>query len=127
MRHEPNLRAETFKSSSLLFGERTPAGKNWGYFEIHRPGGTLRVLSSGTPDPGAGAMSDWEHVSVSLINRCPTWEEMCFVKDLFWREDEIVVQSHPKKSEYINKMPYCLHLWKPVVGEYVLPPKETLA
>ena len=26
----------------------------------------------------------WEHVSVSLARRCPTWEEMCMVKDIFW-------------------------------------------
>src|SRR5690349_6482303 len=28
----------------------------------------------------------WEHVSISIPSedRCPTWEEMCFVKDLFW-------------------------------------------
>lgn len=33
----------------------------------------------------------WEHVSVSLSNRCPTWEEMCMVKDIFWGEDECVI------------------------------------
>lgn len=58
---------------------------------------------------GAG----WEHVSVSLPLRCPTWQEMCFFKDLFWDEDETVVQYHPPKAEYINCHPYCLHLWKP--------------
>lgn len=40
----------------------------------------------------------WEHVSVSLSNRCPTWEEMCMVKDIFWGEDECVIQFHPPKS-----------------------------
>lgn len=40
----------------------------------------------------------WEHVSVSLNNRCPTWEEMCMVKDIFWGEDECVIQFHPPKS-----------------------------
>lgn len=25
----------------------------------------------------------WEHVSVSLGHRCPTWYEMCFVKKSF--------------------------------------------
>lgn len=29
----------------------------------------------------------WEHVSVSLPVRCPTWEEMCFIKSLFWDEE----------------------------------------
>lgn len=66
----------------------------------------------------------WEHVSVSLKNRCPTWEEMCVVKDIFWEESECVVEFHPPKSEYVSIHPYCLHLWKKIGAEYELPPKE---
>ena len=66
----------------------------------------------------------WEHVSVSLRNRCPTWEEMCRVKDIFWGEDECVVQFHPPKSEYVNLHTYCLHLWKKIGEKADLPPKE---
>ena len=66
---------------------------------------------------------DWEHVSVSYANRVPTWEEMCRVKDMFWNEEECVVQYHPPKSEYVNLHPYCLHLWKPVNTELQRPPK----
>jgi hypothetical protein len=65
---------------------------------------------------------EWEHVSVSYSNRCPTWEEMCFVKNLFWGEDETVVQFHPSKSEYVNNHPYCLHLWRNTRTGYKLPP-----
>lgn len=64
----------------------------------------------------------WEHVSVSLANRCPTWDEMNFVKEMFWSDDECVVQYHPPKSEYINIMPYCLHLWKAVGVKIPMPP-----
>jgi len=64
----------------------------------------------------------WEHVSVSLKNRTPNWKEMCFVKDLFWGEDECVVQFHPPKSEYINNHPNCLHLWKPIGKNIETPP-----
>ena len=66
----------------------------------------------------------WEHVSVSLRNRCPTWDEMCLVKDIFWMDDECVVQFHPPKNEYINVHPYCLHLWKKIGEKADLPPKE---
>lgn len=55
---------------------------------------------------------EWEHVSVSLSNRCPTWGEMCFVKSIFWDKDDLVVQYHPPESEYINTHSYCLHLWR---------------
>ena len=57
----------------------------------------------------------WQHVSVSLYsypNTCPRWEIMCAVKDLFWEPEEIVVQFHPKKSDYISMHQGCLHLWR---------------
>ena len=66
----------------------------------------------------------WEHVSVSLPNRCPNWTEMCFVKDLFWDENEVVMQLHPAKKDYINNHPYCLHMWRPVIAQIPLPPIE---
>lgn len=61
----------------------------------------------------------WEHVSVSVKNhkgyelhRCPTWEEMCRVKSLFWDTDDVVVQFHPAEKDYVSDHHYCLHLWK---------------
>lgn len=66
----------------------------------------------------------WEHVSVSVVagGRCPTWEEMCKVKAWFWRDDEIVIQYHPAKADYINVHPYCLHMWRPIDIELPKPP-----
>lgn len=70
----------------------------------------------------------WEHVSVSIVPqkrrplRTPTWGEMCYIKDLFWEEEELVIQYHPQKSEYINCHAYTLHLWKPIGTEIPLPP-----
>lgn len=54
----------------------------------------------------------WEHVSVSAPGRCATWEEMSYIKDLFWGDDDFVVQMHPTKIEYVNNHPHCLHLWR---------------
>ena len=65
--------------------------------------------------------SEWQHVSVSYPYRTPTWNEMCFIKNLFWGEDATVVQFHPKKSEYVNNHPHCLHLWRHKSG-HELPP-----
>ena len=120
MRNEPNLRIEQYRDNSF---RRSPAGKNYGDFRIPRPGGILTVVSSGTA-MGRDGDHGWEHVSVSLPHRCPTWEEMCYVKNLFWRDDETVVQFHPKKSEYKNEHPYVLHMWKKMDHEYELPPGE---
>jgi len=66
----------------------------------------------------------WEHVSASMNNRCPTWEEMCLVKDIFWGDDECVIQYHPPKKEYVNLHPYCLHLWKKTGCDFETPPKK---
>lgn len=62
--------------------------------------------------------SGWEHVSMELYaRRLPTWEEMCFIKNIFWEDEEEVIQIHPKKSEYVN-MTEALHLWRPVNGDW---------
>lgn len=55
----------------------------------------------------------WEHVSVSPYGgKMPTWDEMCEIKDIFWEDEEEVIQIHPKKSEYVNIVDNCLHLWR---------------
>lgn len=66
----------------------------------------------------------WEHVSVSpeLLRTIPTWNDMCILKDIFWNEDESVIEVHPKKEEYVNNMPNCLHLWRCYYRDMILPP-----
>lgn len=90
------------------------AGNN-GAFRIHHKGYTLHVIASN----GRG----WEHISVSIVgvSRCPSWEQMCFIKSLFWDEDDTVIQYHPAKAEYINSHPYVLHLWRPTEAELPKP------
>lgn len=67
----------------------------------------------------------WEHVSVSPSRKSltPSWDDMCFIKKLFWEDEEAVIQIHPRKSEYINNMPNCLHLWRCTYMLQPLPPK----
>lgn len=66
--------------------------------------------------------SEWEHVSVSTSARCLTWEEMCKIKDLFFNDDEVVIQIHPAKKNNVNIHNFCLHLWKPKSKNIPLPP-----
>lgn len=89
-------------------------------------GGAGQIYLAGAKNPlnvvwsfGGG----WEHVSVSLRKRTPTWEEMCKVKEMFWNDDETVIQYHPKKSEYVNKCETCLHLWRKCGQDFETPPK----
>ena len=90
-------------------------GLNGAFFVLGPCGAELKIIAS---SEGMG----WEHVSVSLKNRCPNWPEMCFVKELFWDDEEPVMQLHPPKSDYVNCHPYCLHLWKPLASIIPLPP-----
>lgn len=66
----------------------------------------------------------WEHVSVSVnAKRCPSWNEMCYVKDLFWDKEDCVIQYHPPASEYVSTHDYVLHLWRPTTFEQPVPEK----
>jgi len=68
----------------------------------------------------------WEHVSVHVVDNgkqeTPTWDEMCQIKDMFWGDDDCVIQYHPPKSDYVNNHQHCLHLWRPVGIEIPTPP-----
>lgn len=70
----------------------------------------------------------WEHVSVSIkgIKRCPNWNEMCFIKDMFWGKEDFVMQFHPPKSEYVNIHSYTLHLWRHSDFDFIDVPKKRL-
>lgn len=71
------------------------------------------------------ACSDWgwDHVSVSLLNRCPSWGEMDYVKRLFFKDEETAMQLHVPSCDHINIHPYCLHLWRPHEAEIPRPPE----
>jgi len=87
--------------------------------------GQFMIISQKFKSPIGVQASDgmgWEHVSVSLRDRIPTWTEMCFIKDLFWDDDDCVIQYHPPKSEYVNNHPHVLHLWRPINDEIPRPP-----
>ena len=98
----------------------------------------LRVISTGA-DGGCGEIylnglrnepltvvwsfgGGWEHVSVSYRRRCPTWDEMCRVKEMFFNPEEVAVQYHPRESEYVNRHPYCLHIWRKCGEDFETPP-----
>ena len=120
MRKEIPPRLEAARATHGDFS--TPAGSGFnGLFRIARGpcGAPLRIIASEASLKGS---QGWEHVSVSAPNRCPNWTEMCFVKDLFWDDEECVVQFHPPRSEYVNNHPYVLHLWRNVDFEFRTPP-----
>ena len=70
----------------------------------------------------------WEHVSVHIYeckrSRTPNWEEMCHIKNLFWDTEDVVMQIHPRHSNYVNTHPHVLHLWRPTEAVIPEPPTD---
>lgn len=87
-----------------------------GWYRVWHGVQALNVMASN----GGG----WDHVSVSTSHRCPTWEEMEYVRGLFFRPSETVMQLSVPRSRHISIHPYCLHLWRPQDGQIPLPPPE---
>lgn len=104
---------EILKSRRVVIGEK---GADGFYCTITLPLWQGKVICSN----GAG----WEHISVSPFKRrvVPSWDDMCMIKDIFFHDDEVAIQIHPKKTDYVNNKGNCLHLWRCVYKEMVLPP-----
>lgn len=101
-------RAERYRCEHPMRFPHKP-GDPFGWFEVpsSKTGPRIRILAS-----PADEETEWEHVSVSLSYRCPTWDEMCRVKDLFWDEEDVCIQYHPPRSEYVSYAEFCLHIWR---------------
>lgn len=121
MRAEVDSRLNEGRIRDGMMGSDDSWG-HYGSFMVRGPcGEALRIVASGADDDDTLSQG-WEHVSVSCRKRCPNWPEMCFVKGLFWRPDEAVVQFHPPESEYVNNHPFCLHLFRDKRRGHQLPP-----
>ena len=64
----------------------------------------------------------WEHLSVSMPSRTPTWDQMCVMKDIFWNKNEACVEYHPREEDYVNNHKHCLHIWRPTHEPLPIPP-----
>jgi hypothetical protein len=127
-----------------LLGTDSSCGNNGAFHvESPEPGWKLALIcSDGTDDDPAltPEMKAWEHVSVHAYRpgsqqpegftlasrrpamRTPTWKEMAYVKRLCWDGEDVVIQFHPRESEYVNCHPHVLHLWRWKAGEMPTPP-----
>ncbi len=102
-----------------ILGTDESAGNN-GAFALFSPdpGWRLFIIASAADDPDVPESAGWEHVSVHVERistggqRTPSWKEMCIVKDTFWEPEDVVMQLHPRASQYVNHHPHTLHLWR---------------
>jgi hypothetical protein len=106
-------------------GYESKAGDRFGWFLWLRGKTQIRAMVTDGDEE-----HPWEHVSITVayqngkkwVERDPRWEEMCWIKSLFWGPEECVVQFHPPESNYVNNHPHCLHLWKSKSGAFPMPP-----
>src|SRR4029453_13437329 len=96
-------------------GSTYRVGNNGAFrLESPDPGWELWTIASDGTDAASPEGAGWEHVSVHAWNgkgrsRIPNWREMCFVKDLFWDPEDVVMQLHPARSQYDKNHPAVLH------------------
>lgn len=117
----------------------TEAEGNNGAFTIPHPNHSrtwfLVIASDGANPEDKKKAVAWEHVSVhvtyekrrkkkvELFKRIPTWNEMQFIKRLFFEDEEVAYQLHPKQSNYVNCQPFTLHIWRrPEADDFISPP-----
>lgn len=115
---------EKYRIRKGPLGTLDGSGKGLFFIPVKGQRTPLRVIAhDGVEDvPADHELGGWEHVSVSLPNRCPTWVEMDMIKRLFWNDEDAVMQLHPPRSDWVNLHPYCLHLWRPTSAAIPLPP-----
>jgi hypothetical protein len=96
------------------------------------PNRNIAVIASDGKDWKVAGLDGepWEHVSVHCFQGrrqfTPTWTEMCAVKDMFWDAEDVVIQFHPRKSDYVNNHANTLHLWRPTQSVLPTPPAITV-
>lgn len=111
---------ETYRIVTGRFGSNSKMGNN-GFFVVPSPLSEKRQMLIIASDG-----YDWEHLSIHIERgneqMTPLWDEMCYLKDLFWDAEDVVMQLHPKQSEYVNNHPHTLHLWRPFKRNIPTPP-----
>lgn len=125
--HVPELARDT---THPMLGSTSADGNNGAFnVESPEPGWRLMLICSDGSEAPDMPEWQWEHVSVrahrgGFQSRTPTWKEMAYIKRLCWDADDVVMQLHPRESEYVNCHPHVLHLWRPRLREIPTPPAE---
>jgi hypothetical protein len=91
---------------------------NNGVFIVHLNGVAVTCIASDT--------DGWEHVSMSIPSRSPTYDEMERIKTVFWGNNPVVVifmRHRPKNDLYVETR---VGLWRNIAGDLTAIPPEKL-
>lgn len=120
MKSKPSKFLEQHRVKEGPLASDASFGNNGAFIIPHKSYQLAMIVSD-----GAG----WEHVSVRRAKNCgddiPDWRTMQYVKELWWKDSETVMQIHPPKADYANRRPSVLHLWRPTDREIPRPPIES--
>ena len=119
MKPEPIKHLEMHRATGGPIPSDKSFGNN-GAFMLSYNGATLVIILS----DGGG----WDHVSVHVVApdlslRCPTWDEMEYVRKMVFRGDEWAMQLHAPVDKHINEHLHVLHIWRPQNQEIPVPPR----
>lgn len=133
--HVPELARDT---THPTLGSTSADGNNGAFhLESPEPGWRLALICSDGTEAPEQPDWQWEHVSVHAYRfigdpvvrwlrdtktRTPTWKEMSYVKRLCWDAEDVVMQLHPRESQYVNCHANVLHLWRPKLQTIPEPP-----
>jgi hypothetical protein len=93
-----------------------PEDGGYGAFRLMGPCGEELVIIACAAAVDDADAEGWEHVSISTKRRNPNWQEMSFVKDLFWDDEECVRAIPPAEI--------CLRGLSPVLSASVAAENE---
>ena len=118
MKSKPSKFLEKCRVRKGVFKSDESYGNNGAFEILYRKTANVQIVLNVIVSDKVG----WDHVSVSMPKMTPTWNMMCFIKELFFEDDEVAIQYHPRKEDYIDYHPHCLHLWRIQTDAIPIPP-----
>lgn len=96
------------------------------FFKKDVMGKFIIPFENGTFEVTASNYMGWDHISIVVITkngmaRIAASEEIERLKKMFFG-DEVTIEVHPKKKDYINIDEVMLHVWRPLGKDLPLPP-----
>jgi hypothetical protein len=77
----------------------------------------------------ASNVKGWEQIFINVVShdkkkvieRTPTWDEMCMAQKYFWDPEDVCIQIHADESNYKKLNKFALQILKKVGSVYEIP------
>lgn len=93
----------------------------------HGNNGAFLIPATGHPAAVIASDQDgWEMVSIAHCERPLTLAEVDAIRDLFWSQDDVVIQFHFPHQDRKGQHRYAVKLWRRAGQDAQLPPRHLL-